>query len=468
MGTEAAGCHDRMTGTAQFQQVIEALFGNVRGGGGGEARPPTAAGVGGQGELTDQQQAAAGLGQRAVHPSLRVGEHPIVEQAFGHSGDPVRVVVRLDGDQGQQAGANPADDFAIDLDAGFGDALDQADHGVELRDFGCVSQVVGWAGYTLAVSARVLAEVIVSLIWLLGRLPAAVRRGLAWAGAGLWTGLALREFKVARRNFELIQPLSDRASQTAMARAAVHGMALNFFDTLSVWSRSTAANLGRIRERHDEARFLAALADPRGLIVAAPHYGNWELLNQYLASRSAIDIVYRVPESTVADALLRRVRGRHGIVQVRAEAVGVRRLFRTLRAGGTVGILPDQQPKLGDGVFAPFFGVEALTMTLIHRLAVRTGAQVLLAFAERRSDGDFDLHFRTIEPDIAGTDPVRAATVLNRGVQAIAERDFRQYQWTYKRYTLRPPDSGEGNPYWPDCYSRRARRRHPTPSETPP
>ena len=132
----------------------------------------------------------------------------------------------------------------------------------------------------------------------------------------------------------------------------------------------------------------AALTSGNGTLIAAPHLGNWELLNQWLASRSPLAIVYRPPRADWADALIRRARGQPGVTQVRAEASGVRTLFRILKEGGMVGILPDQQPKRGDGEFAPFFGIPALTMTLLPRLAQRTGATVLMAFAERLPDAD--------------------------------------------------------------------------------
>ncbi|MBR7518026.1 hypothetical protein KC217_20360, partial [Mycobacterium tuberculosis] len=93
------------------------------------------------------------------------------------------------------------------------------------------------------------------------------------------------------------------------------------------------------------------------------HYGNWELLNQWLASRGPIAIVYKAPEEAVGDEFLQLVRGGSNVQQVRAEGPAVRQLFKVLKDGGATGILPDQQPKAGDGVFAPFFGVEALTMT---------------------------------------------------------------------------------------------------------
>jgi KDO2-lipid IV(A) lauroyltransferase len=128
----------------------------------------------------------------------------------------------------------------------------------------------------------------------------------------------------------------------------------------------------------------------------------------------------------------------------------VRQLFKLLQGGGVVGILPDQQPKAGDGTFAPFFGKQALTMTLLPRLAVRTGAVVLFAYCERiASQGApaFALRVEAAPVEIAATDPAVGAAALNTAVERIARRDPAQYQWTYKRYTLRPPGSGEDNPY---------------------
>jgi KDO2-lipid IV(A) lauroyltransferase len=116
-----------------------------------------------------------------------------------------------------------------------------------------------------------------------------------------------------------------------------------------------------------------------------------------------------------------------------------------------VGILPDQQPKGGDGVFAPFFGVEALTMTLLPRLAARTGATVLYAYCERidapGAAPAFALRIEAAPDGIASDDAAEGARALNAGVERIARRDPAQYQWTYKRYKRRPPGSGEANPY---------------------
>ncbi|KAF1685343.1 lipid A biosynthesis lauroyl acyltransferase [Pseudoxanthomonas broegbernensis] len=298
-------------------------------------------------------------------------------------------------------------------------------------------------------SAHRKARLLVAAASLLGRLPWPWLYRLGDAVAALWRWRDARESRVARRNLELAFPALDAPARDALHRRVLRTTARQALETLKLWTRPPADNLGRLlRERHGEALYDAALAAGRGVIVAAPHFGNWELLNQWLASRGPIAIVYRPPESATGDAFLQRVRGLDNVRQVRAEGAAVRQLWKTLKDGGAVGILPDQQPKAGDGEFAPFFGVQALTMTLLSRLAERTGAPVLLAWCERLGDGPgFALHVEPAPAAIAGPDLRAAVACLSGEVERIARRDPAQYQWTYKRYTLRPPDSGETSPY---------------------
>lgn len=295
-----------------------------------------------------------------------------------------------------------------------------------------------------------VARLLYLLATLVGALPAPLLRAIAAGVAALGRVSGSRESRVALRNLELAYPELSPDERAALQRAILRMTALQTLETLRLWTRPPARNLQALRERHGVGLFDAALASGRGLIVVAPHHGNWELLNQWLAARTPISILYRAPDSAVGEAFLRRVRAgvAERVQQVRAEGPAVRQLWKTLKGGGVVGILPDQQPKAGDGVFAPFFGMPALTMTLVSRLAERTGATVLLAWCERIGDGpDFALHIEAAPAAIADADPVRAATALNAGVEHIARRDPAQYQWTYKRYKARPSGSHDDNPY---------------------
>ncbi|WP_101925717.1 MULTISPECIES: lauroyl acyltransferase [Luteimonas] len=297
-----------------------------------------------------------------------------------------------------------------------------------------------------ALSARLL----YLLATLVGALPTPVLRAIAAAFAAFSRLVDSRESQVARRNLELAYPELSPGERDALHRAILRTTALQTLETLRLWTRPHTRNLRAIRETHGVGLFDAALASGRGLIVAAPHYGNWELLNQWLAARTPISILYRAPDSAVGEAFLRLVRAGvpDRVRQVRAEGPAVRQLWKTLKDGGVVGILPDQQPKAGDGAFAPFFGLPALTMTLVARLAERTGATVLFAYCERIGDGpDFALRIEEAPDGIADEDPVRGTTALNAAVEHIARRDPAQYQWTYKRYKARPSGSGDDNPY---------------------
>ncbi len=278
-----------------------------------------------------------------------------------------------------------------------------------------------------------------------------------------------RESRVTACNLQIAYPHMHPVQRDQLRQEILRTTARQLMETLRFWTRPHPENLALIREHHGTELLDAALASGRGVIIAAPHYGNWELLNQWLAARTPLAILYAPPDSKVGEAFLNRVRAddRAGdgggggdppprVTQVRAEAAGVRQLFKRLAAGGVLGILPDQQPKQGDGEFGPFFGTEALTMTLLGRLAARSGAVVLMAYCERidshRAGPGFALHLESAPPGVADADCRVAAAALNSAVERIARRDPAQYQWTYKRYSLRPSGRGEHNPYWPQCY----------------
>ena len=226
----------------------------------------------------------------------------------------------------------------------------------------------------------------------IGRLPLRVLGWLGDATAWLARVLDVREARVARRNLELAYPQLDPTAREKLLRDVLRATFRGLFETLRFWTRAESDNLRLIGNVYGQQAFDAALASGHGLIIAAPHYGNWELLNQWLAARTPITVLYRRPEHPSGEAFLRRVRGRANVRQLPAEGAAMRGLFKALAAGGMVGILPDQQPKAGDGMWAPFFGMDALSMSLLPRLAQRTGATVLFAIAERRSDQDHGRH----------------------------------------------------------------------------
>jgi KDO2-lipid IV(A) lauroyltransferase len=297
--------------------------------------------------------------------------------------------------------------------------------------------------------AEFLGHALHALAKLPGALPLSWQRALG-RGFGRLALLAnMREARIAKRNLELLGvPASEH---DALVRGILTATGANLMETLRVWTHGQADNMRLVRAVHGQDKLLHALAQGRGAIVAAPHHGNWEFLLQYLATQAPFSLVYRVPEKRAGDVFLRRAREGRNVTLVPAESAAMRPLFRALKAGELVGITPDQQPKLGAGVFAPFFGRQALTLTLIPKLAERSGAPVLLAWAEP-VPGGFDIVIEDAPAAIGDPELERAAEAMNAAVEAVARRRMEWYQWTYKRFSKRPKESGETNPYYPDCY----------------
>ena len=189
-----------------------------------------------------------------------------------------------------------------------------------------------------------------------------------------------------------------------------------------------------------------ALDRGRGLILLSSHMGSFEVTAQacaqWFGARQPVTVLYRPARQAWLRRLERTARDRPFLASAAASVAGVRQLMRALRQGQTLGMLPDQVPPQGLGVWAPFFGRPAYTMTLATRLAQQTDAAVLLIWAERLPRG---AGYRVVVeplveplPSRAGLSEeawsVAAATVINRSMEALIAHKPEQYLWGYHRY----------------------------------
>jgi KDO2-lipid IV(A) lauroyltransferase len=248
-------------------------------------------------------------------------------------------------------------------------------------------------------------------------------------------------FHIARCLPEL-GPLARERLAFASLREA--GKALAELPILFAGREARVARL--LREIHGRERLDAAVAAGKGVIAASPHLGSWEMAGLAYSRLHRIVTMYR-PQAEPWDALIKAGRGRFGAELVPSDRGGMRRLLETLRSGASVGVLPDQDPPTGSGVFAPFFGIAAHSPTFASRLARRTGATILYVYAERLGWGrGFALHIDPAPPEVADADDVRAVTALNAGVATCIRKFPAQYYWAYMRFRRRPP--GEP-PFYP-------------------
>lgn len=277
----------------------------------------------------------------------------------------------------------------------------------------------------------------VTLLRLLGRWPL---RWLHRAGALLgWVVYFSSPLYAARMRENLTASgiFSDSNARNAALRETVSQTGKAVLEVAKVWF-DDVASVAQLVECRDWAVVEDAQRGGRGVIFLTPHLGCFEVAALYIAQRTPITILYRPPRMRWIEPLMIRGRNRGQARVGPATLRGVRLLYKALQRGEAVGLLPDQAPQTGEGVWADFFGRPAYTMTLVRRLQKQTGAVVIFTFAERLSDGNgFLLQFERYpgcEID---------ERELNRAVENLIRRRPTQYLWSYNRHKVpkgvRPP-----------------------------
>jgi Kdo2-lipid IVA lauroyltransferase/acyltransferase len=202
------------------------------------------------------------------------------------------------------------------------------------------------------------------------------------------------------------------------------------------------------------------IAAGHGMLLLTPHIGSFEIAAQAFAerfgARMPMTVLYRPARQAWLRELEEAARARPALATAPADLSGVRQLIRALRRGEAVGLLPDQVPPAGMGVWAPFFGQPAYTMTLAARLAQQTGAPLGVVWGERLPRGagyvvralPLPVPLPEAQPgEDEATRQQAAAAALNRAMEAVIRLKPDQYLWGYHRYKQpRQVVAGGGTP----------------------
>lgn len=278
-----------------------------------------------------------------------------------------------------------------------------------------------------------------TLLRLVAYLPLPLLHGIGYVLGWLGWLFPNPNKRVALRNLRLCFPDMPQPERHRLARHSLIETAKTMMETVALWLGDIDRLKGWTREVRGGALLDQALQSDRGVLIVSPHIGSWEYVGLYCAARHPMTCLYRPARQEDMEPAIVAGRQRMGIRLAPTDTRGVRTLLQALKANELVGILPDQDPRNEAGVFAPFFGVPAKTMTLLPRLAQKSGAPLLFCVAERLSWGrGFRLHFLPAPEGIASQDAVAAATALNHGVEQCVRVAPSQYQWIYKRFKTRP------------------------------
>ena len=205
-------------------------------------------------------------------------------------------------------------------------------------------------------------------------------------------------------------------------------------ELIPIWFGKPEKVAALVRDCRGWEHVEAGLARGKGIIFLTPHLGCFEISALYAAQHFPLTVLYRPPKLAWLEELMIAGRNHGQLTLAPANLRGVRLLLRALKRKQVIGLLPDQAPGVGEGVWADFFGRPAYTMTLPGRLAETSGATVLLAFARRLPRGRG--YALTIQPlaENLPTDGMAAAQKLNLAVEALVRGCPQQYLWSYNRY----------------------------------
>ncbi|WP_215299104.1 lysophospholipid acyltransferase family protein [Polynucleobacter sp. AP-Nino-20-G2] len=204
-----------------------------------------------------------------------------------------------------------------------------------------------------------------------------------------------------------------------------------FSDSLWIWRNpQKALNLVEVQ---DWEVVEAAISEGHGLVMLTPHLGGFEIIPRVLAQHFPATILYRPSRQAWLNEVVEEGRAYPNMHFVPTNLNGVRQMTRALTRGEAIGILPDQVPSGGEGVWVPFFGRPAYTTPLPARLANRNNTPVVMFTAKRKGLGKgWLMQAKRLAP--LSEDSLLAATELNIAIENAILTAPNQFIWAYNRY----------------------------------
>ncbi len=272
----------------------------------------------------------------------------------------------------------------------------------------------------------------------------AIFRLLAWLplrtlhGLGVILGrltFALSKQYAARTEENLRQShlVSDEKHYAALLSRTIDETGKSIVELPWIWSRPFDEVCATVKNCQGWEHVEVAHTRGKGIIFLTPHWGCFEVVALYIAQYLPLTSLYRSPKQDWLESLMRGGRERGLARLATADVHGVRLLYKALKRGEAIGLLPDQVPSQGEGEWVNFFSRPAYTMTLSGRLAQKSGATVMLAYAERLPHGaGYALHFETLPLDFSTSMPLQ----INAAMERVIATSPAQYLWSYNRYKV--------------------------------
>ncbi len=196
----------------------------------------------------------------------------------------------------------------------------------------------------------------------------------------------------------------------------------------AIWFNSPQKNFRWVKQCYGWKHVETALKNKRGIIFLTPHLGCFEITAQYYAHFHPITVLFKRPKQNWLANIVLSGRRHSQIHLAEANLHGVKQLMHALKKGEAIGVLPDQVPSEGQGIWAQFFNKPAYTMTLVSKLAESSNATVLIGFGHRLKRGQgYEVYIEPLGQD-------HSPQGINNRLEMLIRKYPTQYLWNYQRF----------------------------------
>ncbi|RDX37020.1 lipid A biosynthesis acyltransferase [Kangiella sp. HD9-110m-PIT-SAG07] len=285
-------------------------------------------------------------------------------------------------------------------------------------------------------------KLICSFIGFFSAMPAFVGTAFAWLFALLSKLFNTRSYSTTMRNLSLCMADKSPSERKELAKKSLKHTGKLFFEVAKIWKKNRGEYY--LDKIHGEELVREQLSKKQGVLFTGSHIGNWEVALYYLGSRYPFHCMYRPPRQQEMDEVISGGRCQNDTTMVKGDSRGVMHLINALKNGEVAAVLSDQEPGRRAGVFVPFCGKDALTMTIVQRIQQRSDAKLFQVAAIKNDNGLYDMHLVPIEID-AEQAQEQYAKEVNEHLESFIRQYPEQYQWSYKRF--KTSSCGGPNPY---------------------
>lgn len=241
--------------------------------------------------------------------------------------------------------------------------------------------------------------------------------------------------RVTEINLKSAYPELSESEREQLTKRSLKSQCMTYAESVKIWGSAPEFALEQIKVVHGEDIFLDALQNPNGTLAVVPHFGTWELLNVWVNQHTSPVIMYKPSKNQDVDRFMLEARQRLNATLVPTDDSGVRALFKHLKQGGFSAILPDHVPKESGGIYSLFYNQNALSSTLLSKLAAKTQCSVVGLSCLRREDfSGYDIYVTKLSNDILSKDLQLSVDTLNKEMERMINVAPEQYLWGYKRF----------------------------------